>query len=72
MVVGFLVNEQNRQTGQDFTAFSEAIERSLRMLPGFPPFAAIRHAKPVLSRPADDDLLARFRECRGVVTGLAK
>ena len=38
----------------------------------YPKVDVVRDAKPVLSRPADQALLDKYRQCRGVVTGLAK
>jgi hypothetical protein len=68
--VGFLVNEVSRQTGPDFTAYTLVLEQLLRER--FGPIDVHRDAKPVLSRPADRAMLERYRDCRGVVSGLAK
>jgi len=68
--IGFLINEVSRQTGPDFTAYTLAIEEVLRRR--YRRVDVVRDAKPVLSRPADQALLNKYRECRGVVTGLAK
>ena len=68
--VGFLINEISRQTGPDFTAYSLVIESLLRER--FGPLSVHRDAKPVLSRPADRAMLEAYRDCRGVVSGLAK
>jgi hypothetical protein len=68
--VGFLINEVSRKTGPDFTAYSFVIETLLRER--FGPLTVHRDAKPVLSRPADRAMLERYRDCRGVVSGLAK
>lgn len=68
--IGFLINEISRQTGPDFTAYTLVLERMLRERIG--PIDAHRDAKPVLSRPADRAMLERYRDCRGVVSGLAK
>lgn len=68
--IGFLINEISRQTGPDFTAYTLVLEQLLREK-----FGAIdvhRDAKPVLSRPAERAMLERYRDCRGVVSGLAK
>jgi len=68
--IGFLINEISRQTGPDFTRYSLVIEDVLRER--YPHVDVVRDAKPVLSRPADQPLLDKYRHCRGVVTGLAK
>lgn len=67
--IGFLVNEVSRQTGPDFWAYTEALEEQLRRHLAV---EAVRVAKPVLSRPAGDELLAHLKDCSGVVSGLAK
>jgi hypothetical protein len=68
--IGFLVNEVSRQTGPDFTAYSFVLEQLLTERLG--PITVHREAKPVLSRPAERAMLERYRDCRGVVSGLAK
>ena len=68
--VGFLINEVSRQTGPDFTAYSLVIESLLRER--FGALTVHRDAKPVLSRPAERAMLEAYRDCRGVVSGLAK
>jgi hypothetical protein len=68
--IGFLVNEISRQTGPDFTAYTLVLEQLLTERLG--PITVHREAKPVLSRPADRAMLERYRDCRGVVSGLAK
>ena len=68
--IGFLINEVSRQTGPDFTRYTEVIEDALRAR--YPRVDVVRDAKPVLSRPANQALLDKYRQCRGVVTGLAK
>lgn len=68
--IGFLINEVSRQTGPAFTRYSEVIEGILRQR--HDTVDVFRDAKPVLSRPAEQHLLDRFRRSRGVVTGLAK
>jgi hypothetical protein len=70
LAVGFLINEVSRQTGPDFTGYTYVIEHELRRR--HPHLQVVRDAKPVLSRPADRAMLEKYRECRGVVTGLAK
>lgn len=68
--IGFLINEVSRKTGPDFYAYTEVMEVALRKRR--PDLDVLRDCKPVLSRPAGDDLLAHFRDCSGVVAGLAK
>lgn len=68
--LGFLVNEVSRQTGPDFTRYTELMEDVLRARSRR--LDVVREAKTVLSRPAPADQLRRFVHCRGVVTGLAK
>jgi hypothetical protein len=68
--LGFLVNEATRHQGPDFFGYTVALEDALRAR--FPVAAVHRACKPLLSRPAGDDLLATYRSCSGVVNGLAK
>ena len=68
--IGFLINEVSRQTGPDFTAYTLVLEQLFTER--FGPIDVYRDAKPVLSRPADRAMLERYRDCRGVVSGLAK
>jgi hypothetical protein len=68
--IGFLINEVSRQTGPDFTAYTLVLEELFTQRLG--PITVHRDAKPVLSRPAERALLERYRDCRGVVSGLAK
>ena len=68
--IGFLINEINRQAGPDFFAYSLVIEDEMRKR--IPDLEVFRDCKPVLSRPADEAMLLKFRDCRGVVSGLAK
>jgi hypothetical protein len=70
--IGFLVNEVSRQTGPDFTRYTEVLEDLLRHRHRHRRVVVVRDAKPVLSRPAEPSLLHKYRHCRGVVTGLAK
>jgi hypothetical protein len=70
LTLGFLINEVSRQTGPDFTSYTYAIEDELRTR--HRDLHIVRDAKPVLSRPADRAMLEKYRDCRGVVTGLAK
>jgi hypothetical protein len=68
--IGFLINEISRHTGPDFTAYTQRLETLLRERLG--PIDVLRDAKPLLSRPADRAMLEKYRDCRGVVSGLAK
>ena len=68
--IGFLINEVSRQSGPDFTRYSLVFEDIMRER--YPRVSVVRDAKPVLSRPAEQPLLDKYRHCRGVVTGLAK
>ena len=68
--IGFLINEVSRQTGPDFTRYSLVAEDALRER--FARVDVVRDAKPVLSKPAERAMLEQYRQCRGVVTGLAK
>jgi hypothetical protein len=68
--IGFLINEISRQTGPDFTAYTLVLEQLFSKRLG--PIEVHRDAKPVLSRPAERAMLDRYRDCRGVVSGLAK
>lgn len=70
LTIGFLVNERNPSSGPDFTRYTEVLEQELRRRLDVD--AVVRQHKPVLSRPAGDDMLASFRACAGVVNGLAK
>ncbi|WP_420638191.1 hypothetical protein [Candidatus Poriferisocius sp.] len=70
VTIGFLVNEFNPSSGPDFTRYTEVLEREFRHR--LEVDAVVRQHKPVLSRPAGDDLLASYRACAGVVNGLAK
>ena len=68
--IGFLVNELNHTAGPDFTRYTEILEGQLRQR--LTVDDVHRDHKPVLSRPAGDDMLAHYRDCSGVVSGLAK
>lgn len=70
LIVGFLINEVSRQTGPDFTSYTYVFEDELRER--HRNLQIVRDAKPLLSRPADRAMLEKYRDCRGVVTGLAK
>lgn len=68
--VGFLVNEPGRVSGPSFARYAEVLEGWLRARLGVA--ETFTGFKPVLSRRADDVLLARYAECSAVVNGLAK
>ncbi len=70
LIIGFLVNEFNPSSGPDFTRYTEVLEQKFRHR--LDVTAVIRRHKPLLSRPAGDEMLASFRACAGVVNGLAK
>lgn len=70
LTIGFLVNEYNPSSGPDFTRYTEVLEQEFRHR--LDVTAVVRQHKPVLSRPAGDEMLASFRACAGVVNGLAK
>ena len=69
-VLGFLANEASRAIPPDFLGYTEALERAARKT--WPELTVVRDAKPMLSRAAEPDMLAKFRHCRGVVSGLAR
>jgi hypothetical protein len=68
--IGFLSNEGEHLTGPHFPGYTRVLEASLRERLG--PLEIRRQIKPVLSRPAEPDMLAQFLECVGVINGLAK
>lgn len=70
LTIGFLVNEYNPSSGPNFTRYTEVLEQEFSHR--LDVTAVVRQHKPVLSRPAGDDMLASFRACAGVVNGLAK
>ena len=70
LTIGFLVNEYNPSSGPDFTRYTEVLEQEFSHRLDVD--AVVRQHKPVLSRPAGDEMLASFRACAGVVNGLAK
>ncbi len=67
---GFLSNEQEHLTGPHFPGYTRVLERLFRERLGVTDYH--REVKPVLSRPADDEMLDRFAAYQGVVNGLAK
>ena len=68
--IGFLSNEQEHLTGPHFPGYTRILERALRDRLGVTDFH--REIKPVLSRPAEADMIARFSGYDGVINGLAK
>lgn len=68
--IGFLCNEREHMTGPHFPGYTRVLERALRERLGIGEFH--REIKPVLSRPADADMIARFSGYDGVINGLAK
>jgi hypothetical protein len=69
--VAFLSNEQEHLTGPHFPGYTRVLETLFReRLPKVVDYH--REIKPVLSRPADADILDRFAGYQGVVNGLAK
>ena len=70
LTIGFLINEYNPSSGPDFTRYTEVLEQEFSHR--LDVTAVVRQHKPVLSRPAGDEMLASFRACAGVVNGLAK
>lgn len=68
--VGFLSNEAEHLTGPHFPGYTRILEQALRER--LPIIEFHREIKPVLSRPADSDMIARFSGFQGVINGLAK
>lgn len=68
--IGFLSNEQEHMTGPHFPGYTRVLERALRERLGVKVFH--REIKPVLSRPADPEMISRFSGYDGVINGLAK
>jgi hypothetical protein len=68
--IGFLSNEGEHLTGPHFPGYTRVLEASLTQRLG--PLRVHREIKPVLSRPAEPDMLAQFLEYDGVINGLAK
>ena len=68
--IGFLSNEQEHLTGPHFPGYTRILERALREHTGADVFH--REIKPVLSHPAEADMIARFSGFDGVINGLAK
>ncbi len=68
--LAFLVNEQSRNQGPDFYAYTLAIEAALRER--LEMGEVLRVCKPLLSRPAEPAQLEALRHVQGVINGLAK
>ena len=68
--IGFLSNEPEHMTGPHFPGYTRILEEALRERLGVTEFH--REIKPVLSRPADSETIARFSGFDGVINGLAK
>jgi hypothetical protein len=68
--IGFLSNEPEHLTGPHFPGYTRVLEQVLRERLGELEFH--REIKPVLSRPADAEMIARFSGYDGVINGLAK
>ncbi len=68
--IGFLSNEGEHLTGPHFPGYTRVLESALRERLG--PLGVHREIKPVLSRPAEPDMIAQFLEYEGVINGLAK
>ena len=68
--IGFLSNEAEHPTGPHFPGYTRVLEAVFRERLGVADFH--REVKPVLSRPAQADQIARFDGCDVVVNGLAK
>jgi hypothetical protein len=68
--IGFLSNEGEHLTGPHFPGYTRVLETALRERLG--PLDVHREIKPVLSRPAEPDMIDQFLEYEGVINGLAK
>jgi hypothetical protein len=68
--IGFLSNEPEHLTGPHFPGYTRVLEAALRERFGDLEFH--REIKPVLSRPAENDMITRFSGYDGVINGLAK
>jgi hypothetical protein len=68
--IGFLSNEDEHLTGPHFPGYTRILETAFRQRLG--PLRFHREIKPVLSRPADQEMIEQFAGCQGVVNGLAK
>jgi hypothetical protein len=68
--IGFLSNEPENPTGPHFPGYTRVLSRVLRERFGIDAFHL--EIKPVLSRPAEAEMLDRFQGYDAVVNGLAK
>ena len=68
--IGFLSNEGEHLTGPHFPGYTRVLEGVLHER--FPHVTYHREIKPVLSRPAEPDMVAQFLEYDAVINGLAK
>ena len=68
--IGFLSNEGEHLTGPHFPGYTRVLADAFQER--FGPLTFHREIKPVLSRPAEPDMIAQFLEYDGVVNGLAK
>ena len=68
--IGFLSNEPEHMTGPHFPGYTRVLESAFRERLGIDEFHS--EVKPVLSRPAEAALIARFSGFQGVINGLAK
>lgn len=68
--IGFLSNEAEHPTGPHFPGYTRVLGRLLRERLG--KIELHLEIKPVLSRPADAEMIGRFRGWDAVVNGLAK
>lgn len=68
--VGFLSNEPEHLTGPHFPGYTRVLSRMLQQRLGIEDFHL--EIKPVLSRPAESEMIARFQGYDAVINGLAK
>lgn len=68
--IGFLSNEGEHLTGPHFPGYTRVLEAVLSER--FDGLTFHREIKPVLSRPAEPDMVAQFLEYDAVINGLAK
>lgn len=68
--IGFLSNEPEHLTGPHFPGYTRVLEEALRARLGALEFR--REIKPILSRPAEGEMIERFSGFDGVINGLAK
>lgn len=68
--IGFLSNEAEHPTGPHFVGYTRVLARLLTARLGITDFHL--EVKPVLSRPAAPEMIARFQGYDAVINGLAK